>query len=174
MTIALPGSSNTTPWVNAATTFQEVLRIVPDVASLIGLVLVANALYRAVKAGEPGSQQTYGSVLSGIFFGAMIFSVASTMAMVSHEGGPTLNGLEGVPNVSAGMVLAQAIQAALASLVILLGWFAFIRGLYAWSQMGSAGTADKNLFWKGLTFVVAGAIAANIGPFIASLATQYF
>lgn len=169
----LPGSTPT-PWINAATTFQQILRIVPDVASLIGLVLVANALYRAVKAGEPGSQQTYGGVVSGLFFGAMIFSVADTMTAVSREGGATLNGLEGVPAVSSGMLLAQAMQAALASLVILLGWFAFIRGLYAWSQMGSAGTADKNLFWKGLTFVIAGAIAANIGPFLASLSVQYF
>lgn len=162
------------PWINAATTFQAILHIVPDVCSLIGLVLVGNALYRAVKAGEPGSQQTYGNVLSGLFFGAMIFSVANTMSAVSHEGGPTLNGLEGVPSVSSSMLLAQAMQAALSSLVILFGWFAFIRGLYAWANMGGAGTADKNLFWKGLTFVVSGAIAANIGPFLAALSLQYF
>lgn len=169
----LPGS-NPTPWINATTTFESVLHIFPDVCSLIGMVIVARAVYNAIKAGEPGSQQTYGNVLSGLFFGAMIFSVADTMSVVSHEGGPNLNGLEGVPSVSPSMMLAQAMQAALASLVILLGWFAFVRGLYAWSQMGAAGTADKNLFWKGLTFVIAGAIAANIGPFLAALSLQYF
>lgn len=166
-------ASSATLWVHIGNIAATILQIVPDACGLVGLILVMHAILKATRVGQSGGRDSWGGVLGELVFGAMLSSIA--MAMVSHSVfGPTFNGYGAITPISTGTALAQAVQQALTNLIVLLGWFAFIRGLYVWSTLGDGGGRDRHPFWTGLTFVIAGALAANIGATIASITVSVF
>ncbi|RCN55810.1 hypothetical protein [Acidiferrobacter thiooxydans] len=167
-------ASSATVWIAIGNIADSILRLVPDACGLVGLVLVMHALVKATRVGQSGGRDSWGGVIGEIYFGAMLSSIAMSMAMVSHSFfGPTFNGYGSVSPISTGVPMAQAVQEALTNLIVLLGWFAFIRGLYVWRSVADGGGQDRHPFWTGLTFVVAGALAANIGATLASLTASF-
>ena len=167
-------ASSATVWIAIGNIADSILRLVPDACGLVGLVLVMHALVKATRVGQSGGRDSWGGVIGELYFGAMLSSIAMSMAMVSHSFfGPTFNGYGSVSPISTGVPIAQAVQEALTNLIVLLGWFAFIRGLYVWRSVADGGGQDRHPFWTGLTFVVAGALAANIGATLASLTASF-
>ena len=168
-------ASSAIVWIAIGNIADSILRLVPDACGLVGLVLVMHAIVKATRVGQSGGRDSWGGVIGELYFGAMLSSIALSMAMVSHSFfGPTFNGYGSVSPISTGVPMAQAVQEALTNLIVLLGWFAFIRGLYVWRSVADGGGQDRHPFWTGLTFVVAGALAANIGATLASLTASFF
>lgn len=168
-------ASSAIVWIAIGNIADSILRLVPDACGLVGLVLVMHAIVKATRVGQSGGRDSWGGVIGELYFGAMLSSIALSMAMVSHSFfGPTFNGYGSISPISTGVPMAQAVQEALTNLIVLLGWFAFIRGLYVWRSVADGGGQDRHPFWTGLTFVVAGALAANIGATLASLTASFF
>ena len=167
-------ASSAIVWIAIGNIADSILRLVPDACGLVGLVLAMHAIVKATRVGQSGGRDSWGGVIGELYFGAMLSSIALSMAMVSHSFfGPTFNGYGSISPIGTGVPMAQAVQEALTNLIVLLGWFAFIRGLYVWRSVADGGGQDRHPFWTGLTFVVAGALAANIGATLASLTASF-
>lgn len=152
-------------WANVGLFAGDVVNAIPIFSIFLGVIMVFWGIKGFVQVGSRGSQTTYAHCFGLIFGGAAFGVIGSMMSMTTNTifgPGSTPTGLS---MISAGSGnIATQIDGAVSNLTVMLGWLSLSRGIWYWSQAGNPqmGGAGKSPFWRGLTHVFAGGLAANM------------
>ncbi|MEM6780455.1 MAG: hypothetical protein AAF569_01170 [Pseudomonadota bacterium] len=138
---------------------------------LAGIILVMIGISRLLKSEQDGAKGPtgIGTVMTFLVAGALL-SIDSMIGATSFS---MFNGLEGQNQgalvYTAGMTGAEighvnAVINAITAFVAVLGWISFIRGLFI--MRGVAEGSQQASSMAGITHILGGAIAINLGPML--------
>lgn len=134
-------------------------------AELVGMILIALALFNAWKAADDQNRITAGKILSPLIIGGLFLSWDHTTAMVSESLALSGGALGYIPPQSTSY--SKQVTEAVFTAIGTMGAFAIFRGLLKWKAAGEGenqGGSDN--IWGGLWHIIGGGIAYNIGPFM--------
>lgn len=139
---------------------------------ILGGVLIVQGLVRANKFGSDG-KSSLSAIISSLLTGCMLIAAAQVMMMfentlfgdneIKHFSGLAWSTLPGGVDVTRINKTFEAIM----TFVQMIGWVAFMRGVYVLKARLEGGQATMGV---AMSHIIGGALAINIVPFVNSLA----
>jgi hypothetical protein len=153
--------------------WQPMQGIMTGFAWLAGLILIIIGISRLLRSEQEGPRGPMGIgtimtfLVAGVLLslnnvlGAAVFSIFRTGSGASQNDA-TLTYTDGMSAAAAGH--ADAVIGAIMAFVAILGWISFIRGFFI--MRGVAEGNSQASMMAGVTHIIGGAVAVNLGGFI--------
>ncbi len=138
---------------------------------LFGAYLIARGLLKSIKYSDEGSrgQQKFGGIWGSFFAGAALMALPGFMDMISVSMLMTANDVEpalAYENLTNGEIQEKLTRTywTILTFVQMLGLISFVRGLSILRSVTDGNTQVTSM--AGITHVLAGGIAWNLGEFV--------
>ena len=164
-------------WQNIGSLASDIVFNMPIIGAMVGFCMIVWSFKVFLEAGGQQSRRSGGYALAfGLLFGGGMISILSTFVnstQVTLFGVGSGTGMPSYTNSPPGGGVPAVIGWAVQNLTTLLGWVSIFRGLWSWSHAGDPnyGGGGKSPFWRGVTHVLAGGLAANMAGTVGMFAS---
>lgn len=150
---------------NGLATFNAAIELIKYASYIIGLYLMINSVFKFSQLGDSQSRVSPKTPIVMFFVGVAIFSLTSSLSIVSQTLALGDVGPGGAIAPSAGGGLDASMVAAMhgvLTFIKMVGYIAFIRGWLMLNQVGLSQGGQNASVGKGIVHICGGAAAINI------------